>query len=58
MEESDLLSLLKGLPVFAWAIIALLAVGVIFSVAKKLFKFALLLALAGLLVYAVGRVLP
>jgi len=57
MEQSDIFAFLKGLPVFAWAIIALLAVGVMFAVAKKLLKVAFFLLLAGVVVYLVGRFL-
>ncbi|GAB1430946.1 hypothetical protein MASR2M18_17800 [Ignavibacteria bacterium] len=57
MENSDLLGFLKGLPIFAWAIIGVLAIGVLFAVAKKMLKSALLLAAAGAVVYLVGRYL-
>lgn len=57
MENSDLLGFLKGLPIFAWAVIGVLAVGILFAIAKKLLKLALLLAAAGAIVYLVGRYL-
>lgn len=58
MEQTDIFAFLKGLPVFAWVVIAILAIGVLFAIAKKLLKLAFILVVIGVVIYLVGRFMP
>ncbi len=55
MEQFDVLHFFKDLPVFAWVILIILSIGILFALVRKLIKVALILAVLAAAAYFIGR---